>query len=118
MWYLVLYGIVKLQEKFKERGINRSVTFEDIIVALYKIPLRKYGVALYSSIEDFEDVVKKLVAEGYIMIKDGKYYEATEAGIRIAKEVETANIGYVGFLKKTIDKSIALYLTLELLAVS
>jgi len=117
MWYLVLYGIVKLQEKFKERGIDRGVTFEDVVVALYKIPLRKYGVALYSSTQDFKEVLERLVEEGYVRVKDGKY-EATEAGMRIAKEVETADIGYVGFLKKTIDKSIALYLTLELLAVS
>jgi len=117
MWYLVLYGVVELQEKFKKHNINRDVTFEDIIVALYKIPLRRYGVALYSSTQDFKEVLERLAKEGYIKIEDGKY-EATEAGIRIAKEVKTVNIGYVGFLKKTIDKSIRLYITLELLAVS
>lgn len=106
---LVLYGIYLLESK-----IGSGVETKDIVSTLYTIPKKKYDTLIYAAVEDLKEELKRLEQEGYIKFEDGKY-KLTEQGRRIAEEVAKADVGYMGYMRRVVEKSVILYIRLELL---
>jgi len=86
----------------------------DVVSALHAIPKKKYGVLILATVEDLQEELKKLEQEGYVKVINNKY-ELTEQGRRIAEEVAKADIGYMGYMRRVIEKSVKFYVRLELL---
>jgi len=104
----MLYGIHLMESKIGGVGIR------DIITALHAIPKAKYDTLIYATAEDLKEGLKRMEEEGYVEVVNGKY-RLTEKGERIAEEVAKANIGYMGWMRKIVEKSVKLYIRLELL---
>jgi len=108
---LTLYGIHLLHLLESKIG---GVGIRDIVTALHAIPKAKYNVLIYATAEDLKEGLKRMEEEGYIEVVGGKY-RLTEKGERIAAEVAKANIGYMGYMRRIVEKSVKLYIRLELL---
>jgi len=108
---LLLYGIHLLSRSLPERAPN----LEDIRVALYTIPKKKYDSPIFADLEDLRTALGELIAEGLVEEVGGGYVSTTK-GEAVALEVKKWDIGYAGFMRRLVEKSVKLYLSLELLA--
>jgi len=107
---LLLYGIHLLSRSLPERAPN----LEDIRVALYTIPKKKYDSPIFADLEDLRAALGELIAEGLVEERGGGY-APTPKGETAALEVKKWDVGYAGHMRRLVERSVRLYLRLELL---
>jgi len=110
---LLLYGIYQLINGLSTAG--RRPDFEDVRIALYAIPVKKYGTPIFADLGDLKKSLEGLISEGLIEERGGGYV-TTPRGEATALEVEKWDTGYAGHMRRLVERSVRLYLALELLA--
>jgi len=93
-------------------GLEPGASLEDLDAVLRRIPKRKYGGQIYVDVNDIADDLKRLTEEGYVAARDGKY-RTTDAGGIAAWQVKRSVVGYFGYFKGIVERSIRLYLADE-----
>jgi len=103
MWYMIIYGIYKLQERRK-----RPIRTTEILDTLYYLPWKWFGIAFYDSEDDYMKTLNKLVEEEYLRKSDDGYL-VTEKGKSIVDTLNTVPSSYIKMFKKYIDEVIEAY---------
>jgi len=108
MWYVVLALVDSIDAAEKALGFPPTKGTLEHLREVDKIAWRRYGVSMYPTLKDYEEILERFVEEGYLkntcVEKDGISicrYEPTEKAINIIEEVNLAilnNLGYPGFL--------------------
>jgi len=109
---LLLYAAYRLEYERAVMGSEPGVSLEDLESVLREIPKKKYGGQIYADAGDIVADLRQLIEEGYVTTKGGRY-RVTEAGGIAAWRVKRSNVGYFGYLKDIVEKSIRLYLADE-----
>jgi len=121
MWYIVLALVDAIDTAEEALSFPPTKGTLEYLRGVHTVALRRDGVSLYPTLKDYEEILERLVEEGYLKktcVKKDKdeesicRYEPTEKAINIIEEVNLAalnKLGYSGFLSRTYLKATSEY---------